>query len=172
MFKFSSLNEKTATYPVNKLADNRLTVKVVDEFIEALTELESTRDVEPLIALFSAGCEIGNAATAGKLYGTAGARLFWTNYRAAFKDVCSIFQNEIYSGSEAKLEWTTEGRSINGQKIKYSGTSIFETEGGKVTRFHAYFDQKDLARQLSRRLARSSGSGAAILNFPKPSYKS
>ena len=165
MFKFSPLNGKTTTAPISQLADNRLTVKVADNFIEALSELESARNPEPLVALFSAGCEIGSVAAGGKLYGAAGARRFWTDYRAAFKDVCSVFHNEIYSGSEVKLEWTTEGKSISGPKIKYTGTSILETERGQITRFFAYFDQHDLAQQIHRGKG-SESDGAVILPFP------
>ena len=74
--------------------------------------------------------------------------MFWTNYRAAFGDICSVFQNEVYFDNEAVFEWTTEGKSKNGRKIKYEGVSILETKGEKITRFFAYFDPKTLGRQI------------------------
>lgn len=136
-------------YAPKKATDNRETKNVAEKFIGALTELESGRDVELMVALFTDDCEVGNVAASKKFRGIEGARRFWTHYRAAFKDVCSIFQNEIYSGNQAKLQWTTEGKSKNGRKIRYEGVSILETEGEKITHFYAYFDRKNLKRQIA-----------------------
>lgn len=119
-----------------------------EKFIGALTELESASDVELIVALFAEDCEVGNIVISEKFRGIEGARRFWTNYRAAFKDVCSVFQNEVYFDNEAVFEWTTEGKSRNGRNIKYEGVSILKTKGGKITRFCAYFDPKILGRQI------------------------
>ncbi len=89
-------------YSLNKRTDNRVTENVAEKFIEALTELESARDVEQIVSLFADDCEVGNIVISKKFRGTEGAQLFWTYYRAAFRDVCSIFQNELYSGNQAK----------------------------------------------------------------------
>lgn len=119
-----------------------------EKFVGALTELESARDVELIVALFADDCEVGTVAAPEKFRGIEGARQFWTNYRSAFKDVCSVFQNEVYFDNEAVFEWTTEGKSKNGRKIKYEGVSILKTKGEKITRFCAYFDPKILGRQI------------------------
>lgn len=140
-------------------ADNRLTKNVAEKFIAALTELESARDVELLVALFADDCEVGNIVVSEKFRGVEGARRFWTSYRAAFKDVCSIFQNEIYSGNTALLEWTTEGRIKNGRKIRYDGASYLEMKGEKIARFHAAFDPKNLERQMTRHESNDGRAG-------------
>lgn len=119
-----------------------------EKFAGALTELESAREVEPIVTLFADNYEVGNIIVSEKFRGIEGARRFWTNYRAAFKDVCSVFQNEVYFDNEAVFEWTTEGKSRNGRKIKYEGVSILKTNGEKITRFCAYFDPKILGRQI------------------------
>ena len=54
----------------------------------------------------------------------------------------------IASGSGAALEWTTEGTSFNGSPLSYSGVTILEIEGEKVTRSSAYFDPSALGRQM------------------------
>lgn len=122
--------------------------KIAYKFIAALSELESARDVESMVALFADNCEVGNVVATENLRGTEGAREFWTNYRNTFGDVCSIFLNQIYSDDNIALEWTTEGKTKNGNKIKYEGVSILETEGEKITRFYAYFDPHKLALEL------------------------
>ncbi len=123
--------------------------KTARNFVAALTELESARDVESIVALFADDCEIGNVAAAENFRGRDGARQFWTNYRDTFGDVCSIFHNEIVSDGSIALEWTTEGKSKNGKMVKYEGVSILETDGGKITRFHAYFDPNKLGQQIN-----------------------
>jgi ketosteroid isomerase-like protein len=54
---------------------------------------------------------------------------------------------EIHTEEGAALEWTTEGTS-NGEDVSYGGVSILEIEGGKVRRFMAYFDTRDLTPQV------------------------
>lgn len=141
-------------YELKKGADNGVTQNIAGKFIGALTELESARDVEMLVELFADDCEIGNIIVSEKFHGLDGVRQFWTHYRAAFKDVCSIFQNEVYSGNQAQLEWTTEGKSKNGRKIKYKGVSILETENEKIKHFYAYFDKKILTQQITGQTGR------------------
>lgn len=117
---------------------------ITDEFIGALTELESARDIEPMVGLFADDCEVSSIETPQLFHGVDGARRFWTDYRDRFKDVCSIFQNELCTEDKARLEWITEGRTINGNNIKYKAVSVLETAGEKITRFRACFDAKNL----------------------------
>ncbi len=53
------------------------------------------------------------------------------------------FRNVLAPEDQATLEWTTEG-TANGDAVSYDGISILEVEGGKVCRFMAYFDTRDL----------------------------
>lgn len=136
--------------PSSRKANQPTAKSVAEKFIGALTELESARDLEPIVTLFADDCELSNIAVSNGFRGIEGARRFWRQYRDTFKDVCSIFQNEVYFDNEAVFEWTTEGKSKNGRKVKYEGVSILETNGEKITRFHAYFDQKNLGRQITK----------------------
>ena len=47
----------------------------------------------------------------------------------------------------ATLEWTTTGIA-NGRTVEYGGVSILEIEDGKVKRFMAYFDPREIAEQI------------------------
>src|SRR5215207_2340117 len=76
-----------------------------------------------------------------------GLREFWTEYRKTFGEMKSEFRNVFATEDGAALEWTTEGTS-NGDRVSYEGESILEFEGGKVRRFMAYFDTRDLAPQV------------------------
>ncbi|MCY7346128.1 MAG: nuclear transport factor 2 family protein [Pyrinomonadaceae bacterium] len=115
------------------------------QFIDALYKLESERDLETIVSLFSEDCEIGNVVTEDK---NIGVREFWTSYRESFGEVKSTFRNEIVPGDTAALEWTTSGTSGAGNEISYDGVSILEISGDKITRFHAYFDPNKLGKQM------------------------
>lgn len=122
----------------------------IEQFMAALSALERDRDVETIAALFAAGSEIGNLITPRHFSGPEGARGFWQAYRATFDEVQSEFRNVIAGDGSAALEWTTSGTSAQGAPISYTGVSILEFAGGKITRFWAYFDPGDLGRQMEQ----------------------
>lgn len=114
-------------------------------FIDALNKLESERDLETICGLFSDDCEVGNVVTEDK---NIKAREFWKSYRDSFDRVHSTFRNEIITGGATALEWTTSGTNGDGHEFEYEGVSILETDGARITRFHAYFDPNKLGRQI------------------------
>ena len=115
------------------------------QFIDALHKLESDRDLETIVGLFSEDCEIGNVVTEDK---DISVRDFWTSYRESFGEVESTFRNEIITDGATALEWTTSGTNGEGHEFEYDGVSILEIEGDKITRFHAYFDPNKLGKQI------------------------
>lgn len=123
--------------------------KVAKAFIEALWTLEETKDAGPLTALYAENASVGNVIAPDQYQGPDGARKFWTEYRGSFDTAKSQFRNVIASDTSAALEWTTEGTSFNGSPLSYSGVTILEIEGDKVTRSSAYFDPSALGRQMS-----------------------
>ncbi len=90
---------------------------------------------------------MGNVSIPETFNGHDGLREFWTSYRSTFGEMKSEFRNVFAAGDRAALEWTTEGTS-NGDTVSYEGVSILEIEGGKVSRFMAYFDSRDLTGQV------------------------
>jgi len=122
--------------------------EVADKFIEALWKLEEDEDVEPLAAIHTEECEIGNVSVPKNFSGHDGLREFWTSYRATFGEMKSEFHNVFADDSgHAALEWTTTGTS-NGDSVSYDGVSILEIDGDKVSRFYAYFNPAHLAKQV------------------------
>lgn len=138
-------------------SNNRAANNVAEKFIGALTELETARDVEQMVGLFADDCEVGNIEALKLFRGVEGARRFWTDYRDKFKDVCSVFQKELYTENKARLEWITEGKTVNGNKVKYEAVSILETEDQKITRFYALFDRKKPERQTTKQANDNGG---------------
>jgi ketosteroid isomerase-like protein len=121
--------------------------EVADSFVEALRKLEEEEDVEALVEVHTEDCEVGNVSVPGTFRGHDGLREFWMSYRSTFGEMRSEFRNVFATEEGAALEWTTQGTS-NGDTVSYAGVSILEIEGGKVRRFMAYFDTRDLAPQV------------------------
>jgi ketosteroid isomerase-like protein len=127
-------------------------------FIEALGKLEAGRELEEMVRLFAPDAEVGNVVSPEKFHGREGAREFWgAKYRDTFGEVRSTFRNVFAAGDRAALEWTTEGTAQDGTPVRYDGVSVIETDGGRITRFCAYFDAGALGRQLK---GKSQGQGA------------
>jgi ketosteroid isomerase-like protein len=74
-------------------------------------------------------------------------REFWTEYRKTFGEMKSTFRNVFAAEVGAALEWPTVG-TPNGEDFSYDGVSILEVKDGKVRRFMAYFDTRDLTHQV------------------------
>ena len=121
--------------------------QVADDFVEALRKLEEDRDVDGLVAIHTKDCEVGNVSVSETFRGHEELREFWTEYRKTFDEMKSTFRNVFATEEGVALEWTTEGTS-NGEAVSYEGVSILEVEGGKVRRFMAYFDTRDLTPQI------------------------
>jgi ketosteroid isomerase-like protein len=76
--------------------------------------------------------------------GADGARRFWEAYRKSFATIHSRFHAILEGEDKAMLEWTSDCETAAGVKTSYDGVSVFETRGGKITRFTAYFDPAEL----------------------------
>ncbi len=121
--------------------------EVADRFVEALRGLEENRSVEALVEVHTEDCEVGNVSVPETFNGHDGLREFWTSYRSTFGEMKSEFRNVFAAEEGAALEWATAGTS-NGDTVSYEGVSILEIEGGKIRRFMAYFDSRDLTGQV------------------------
>lgn len=124
-----------------------MAAETAKKFIEALGKLETGRDLETIVGLFSENCDIANVITEDNDKQT-GAREFWQSYRDNFGELKSTFRNEIITDERAALEWNTTGTNSEGNEFKYDGVSILEIEGDKITRFRAFFDPNKLGRQI------------------------
>lgn len=122
--------------------------ELADKFIRALENVESGGDVEEMAGLFADECAIGNVTLSETLRGRNGVKEFWTHYKRTLREVKSKFRNKIVSDGTIALEWTTEGEENT--EVGYEGVSILETDGGKITRFFAYFNPAKLGTQLSQ----------------------
>lgn len=122
--------------------------QITERFIAALRKLEESREVEEIAALYAENAEITNVVAPHKFSGQQGVRDFWTKYRASFGEMRSEFRNKIIGEQSAALEWTTIGNSSENHEIAYSGVTILEFEGDKITRSCAYFNSQDLGKQL------------------------
>jgi ketosteroid isomerase-like protein len=115
-----------------------------DEFIAALRQNEDHGNVDALAALYADDAKTSNPTDRTPHEGADGARRFWEAYRKSFHTIHSRFHTILEGEDKAMLEWTSDCETAAGVKTSYDGVSVFETRGGKITRFTAYFDPMDL----------------------------
>ncbi|GAC1548483.1 MAG: hypothetical protein NVS2B9_15330 [Myxococcales bacterium] len=120
-------------------------------FVEALGRLERDGDPGALLALFARDCAVGTVAVMKE--GRQGVAEFWSHYRGTFRNMHSTFRNVVEAGGRIALEWETCGTAGDGTPLHYEGMSILEVDGDAIRRFHAYFDPREIARQLAPPLA-------------------
>lgn len=114
--------------------------EIAEKFIKTLREIEETRRTESMTEMFTDDAEVSNLATIEPLRGRDGARQFWTAYLNAFDNIRSQFTRVIENDNQIALEWKSHGMLRDGSRVDYRGVSLLEIEGGRVRRFHAYYD--------------------------------
>lgn len=115
-----------------------------DDFIAALRQCEDAGHVDALAALYADDARTSNPNEQRPYHGVDGARRFWEAYRKSFATIHSRFHTILESEDKAMLEWTSDCETAAGVKTSYDGVSVFETRGGRITRFTAYFDPAEL----------------------------
>lgn len=118
--------------------------QLAERFMQALQQIEQTKDVAPLVELFSEDAEVTNIALNEPLRGNNGVREFWQKYLEQFQHIRSTFnevlEQQAESGGHIVLEWQSEGALRQGAPINYRGVSILETASDRVQRFRSYYD--------------------------------
>ena len=118
--------------------------QMAEKFMQALQQIEQTKDVAPLVALFANEAEVSNIALNEPLRGQEGVREFWQKYLEQFQHIHSefnqVFEQQAEAGGHIVLEWRSEGTLRHGAPINYRGVSILEISDDRVQRFRSYYD--------------------------------
>lgn len=128
-----------------------MTSQTAERFMQTLQQIEQTKDVEPLVAMFTEDAELSNLAAPTPQHGRDGARLFWEKYLSVFEQIRSRFTNVIESNNTAVLEWISEGALSSGEELSYKGVSVIETIDGQVCRFRTYYDSAVFIHQGAKK---------------------
>ncbi len=120
--------------------------EVADNFVAALWELEENENVEPLVEVHRRLRDRQRLGPGDLQRPRRPARVLDELPQYLRRDEIRVPQRHRHRGGAA-LEWTTTG-TPSGDSVSYDGVSILEIEGDKVRRFMAYFDTRDLTRQV------------------------
>lgn len=114
-------------------------------FIDQLRRLEDgdPSAVEALAGLFAENAFLRNPIV--EHGGREQIAAFWRTYRASFGTVQSSFSHITTDDHCAGLFWRSTGTGAHGQPVDYDGVTLLEfDESGKITRFHGYFDSRQV----------------------------
>jgi ketosteroid isomerase-like protein len=114
--------------------------ELTDRFIAALHQLHADRDVSALTALFTDEATLSKLGDHNEAHGPDGAEKFWNDYRAVFDDIEATFTHTTAGESSVALEWTSTGSLSTGHALSYSGVSVLEGDGEKISGFRTYYD--------------------------------
>jgi len=113
----------------------------VQQFADALQELERSRDLDPFLEQFAEEAELLRPEPGRAVHGRDGARRYWQAYLDQFEQISSEFGRLEQDGRLAELEWVGRGRLGTGREIAYAGVSLLTLdEAGLVVRFTTYYD--------------------------------
>jgi len=113
----------------------------VQQFADALQQLERSRELEPFLDQFADDVELVRPEPGTAQHGREGAQRFWQAYLDQFEQISSEFGRLEQDGRLAELEWVGRGRSRTGREISYAGVSLLALdENALVRRFATYYD--------------------------------
>jgi predicted ester cyclase len=123
-------------------------------------ERQSAHDIPGIMALFSDSAEVMVSGMPGKV-GKSQFEQFNRGFDQGFPDARMKIVSLIESGDTAAGEIEYSGTNTGpmssptggqmpptGKKIMIPGAFILKVREGKITSFHAYFDQAGMAQQL------------------------
>lgn len=115
-------------------------MQITQRFLDALAALEGRRSLGAMTEVFSDASRLSRLGRPAER-GPDGVRSFWREYRDQFGDrVESQFSRLIETDQVVTLEWTTDGVLSTSRPISYTGVSVFEFDGDKITDFRTYYD--------------------------------
>lgn len=109
-------------------------------FIAALRMVEQRRDLESMVELFTDESELSKLDGQGTRRGQDGAREFWGEYRESFDEIKSTIVRATEGENAVALEWHAEGTLPGGRDFSYTGVSVVDIDGERVTGFRTYYD--------------------------------
>ena len=113
---------------------------LTERFVNALGELHSDKNVEPLVELFSDDATLDKAGMPHGQKGKDGARVFWQQYREVFGEIEASFSHTVTDDGIAYLEWTSTGTLTDGSDFSYDGVSVLESHDDTIDAFRTYYD--------------------------------
>jgi len=134
-------------------------------FMQILQQIEDSRDIAPMVALYTDESTLWKPSLQQPLEGVEGATKFWSEYLAPFARIHSSFNNVIENGEgDVVLEWVGEGELQRGGPIRYTGVSLVQMLEGKVKYFRTYYDSATFLMGKSVNEQQPSANNPALVS--------
>ena len=124
--------------------DHEVRDETTRQFIAALRHLEQKRDLEPMAALFTDEAEVTSIDGHGTRTGPDGIKALFEEYLRQFDEVRTTFTQVTEGENHAALEWTTAAVRAGGHDVSYTGVTIIDLDGDRVTGFRTVYDSAAL----------------------------
>lgn len=124
--------------------DHEVRDETTRHFIAALRHLEQKRDLEPMGALFTDEAEVTSIDGHGPRYGPDGIKALFGEYLRQFDEIRTTFTQVTEGENHAALEWSTNAVRAGGHGVTYTGVTIIDLDGDRVTGFRTVYDSAAL----------------------------
>lgn len=124
--------------------DHEVRDETTRQFIAALRHLEQKRDLGPMAGLFTDEAEVTSIDGHGPRYGPDGITALFDEYLRQFDEVRTTFTQVTEGENHAALEWSTDAVRAGGHPVTYTGVTIIDLDGDRVTGFRTVYDSAAL----------------------------
>ena len=124
--------------------DHEVRDETTRQFIAALRHLEQKRDLEPMGSLFTDEAPVSSIDGHGTRYGPDGITALFDEYLRQFDEVRTTFTQVTEGENHAALEWSTDAVRAGGHPVTYTGVTIIDLDGDRVTGFRTVYDSAAL----------------------------
>ncbi len=114
------------------------------QFIAALRHLEQQRDLQPMAALFTDDAEVSSIDGHGTRRGPDGITALFEEYLRQFDEIRTTFTQVTEGESHAALEWSSDAVRAGGHPVTYTGVTVIDLDGDRVTGFRTVYDSAAL----------------------------
>src|SRR5919107_2787535 len=114
------------------MAETRISDDRARTFATALQTFEKDGDVAAFAALFADDAVTQRFDARGERRGEV--EQFWQEYRAQFDSISTTFYDAVEGDDRFALEWSSDARTADGRPLQYSGVTVIDLDGDKITK--------------------------------------
>jgi ketosteroid isomerase-like protein len=112
-------------------------------FATGLQSFEKDGDTAAFASLFADDAVTQRFETRGERRGEV--EQFWREYREQFQTISTTFTDVVENGDRAALEWISDATLADGRSLQYSGVTVIDLAGDKISKLSTYYDSAQFA---------------------------
>ncbi|KAB2864738.1 MAG: nuclear transport factor 2 family protein [Anaerolineae bacterium] len=120
-------------------------VNMVEDYLKSLNNF----DLDQYLLLFTPDCVVNDPYGSAEFRGENGQRKFFTGMTETWH-FFEMRTDSVYPGGNDRLavRWSVSGTAKNAKTAEFSGISVFQFAGDKISRLDAYWHLGNMLAQI------------------------